>query len=479
MTAYTLQLNNVSAVYNSDVILESVSFKVNKGEFVGLLGANGSGKTTLLKVIAGELIPKSGDIIYKNKNLNSDSIAERIEKGIVYIHQFPITFPDLFAWENFLIWCSALKNKKDFTLTKEEIIKFLTDKLSALGLSIPLEMRVENLSEGELQILEFSRCFISDTDLILIDEATSILDFNVSEKILKFLKDFCLNDGCVIFISHRLNELKKFSDIIFELKDNTLKPYSSSALNEHQYYDSGNLRLRKNSIDKNQIALEVQINIERRKEKFELQLFKKEILGITGLDGSEYEHLSEKLLKIISSFKLSKSGKKCTIGKDFAFLGKNRETDWIFPLQTVEFNLSIANGKEIFISNDSKKDVSQLVEYFKIFPKDSNKIVNELSGGNKLKAALGRTLLLKCPVNILDEPFTGIDTSSRAGIIELIINEADINESSFVIFSKEYNELVKFCDRLIAFKNDGSYEVFKGNKFSTMQKANLELELFN
>ena len=139
MTDYTLQLNDISAAYNTDVVLEYVSFKVKTGEFVGLLGGNGSGKTTLLKMIGGELIPKSGEIVYKNKPLVSDSIAERIEKGIVYIHQFPITFPDLFAWENFLIWSSTIKRKKEFALTKEGIINFLTGKLSTLGLSFQME----------------------------------------------------------------------------------------------------------------------------------------------------------------------------------------------------------------------------------------------------------------------------------------------------------------------------------------------------
>ena len=137
-----------------------------------------------------------------------------------------------------------------------------------------------------------------------------------------------------------------------------------------------------------------------------MRLYEKEIVGITGLDGSEYEHLPEKVLQSMDSSGVSKSEKKYTIGKDFAFLGKNRETDWIFPLQTVEFNLLIANNKEVFISDNDNISTEQLVEYFKILPKEPLKIVNELSGGNKLKTALGRTLLLKCPVTILNEPFT-------------------------------------------------------------------------
>jgi ABC-type sugar transport system ATPase subunit len=446
MGDYTLQLNEISAAYKTDIVLQSVSFTVKKSEFVGLLGGNGSGKTTLLKMIGGELSPKSGEIVYKSKPLVSDCIAERIEKGIVYIHQFPITFPDLFAWENFLIWSSALKTKKKFFLTREGITGFLTDKLKALELTVPFEKKTSDLSEAELQILEFTRCFIVDADLILIDEATSILDFHVSEKILTFLKDFCLKGGSVIFISHRLNELKKYSDTIYELKDNTLKAYLPPDINSIQSVEVNNPILRKEFIVKSNVALDIQIGTVNKKENFYLQLYQKEILGITGLDGSLYEHLPEKVLELMNSFNYSKSGKKYIIGQDYAFLGKNRETDWIFPLQTVEFNLSITNNKKVLISKNDKKNIAQLIEYFKISPKEPDKLVNELSGGNKLKTALGRTLLLKCPVNILDEPFTGIDVNSRAGIIEILKNEATLNNSSFILFSKEYYELLKLCD---------------------------------
>lgn len=477
MTDYTLQLNDISAAYNTDVVLESVSFKVKAGEFVGLLGGNGSGKTTLLKMIGGELNPKSGEIIYGGKPLVSYSISERIEKGIIYIHQFPVTFPDLFTWENFLIWASAIKKKKEFALTKEGVINFLTAKLSVLKLSVPFEKKTSDLTEAELQILEFTRCFITDTDLILIDEATSILDFQVSEKILNFLKTFCSKGGSVLFISHRINELKRYADNIYELKDKTLKAYS--AVNKIQNKEPDNFSYKNDSIDKSKIALNLPIKIENRSEIFDLRLYEKEIVGITGLDGSEYEHLPEKVLQLMDSSRFSKSEKRYTIGKDFAFLGKNRETDWIFPLQTVEFNLIIANNKEVFISDTDNKSTEQLVEYFKIFPKEPQKIVNELSGGNKLKTALGRTLLLKCPVTILNEPFTGIDADSREGIIEILKNEVALHNSSFIIFSKEYEELLKLCDRLIAFKNDGSFEIFDSGKLVTMQNGNLEVELFN
>ncbi len=479
MADYTLDLNDISAAYHNDVILESVSFKVKTGEFVGLLGGNGSGKTTLLKIIGGELNPKSGEIVYQGKPLVPYSISERIEKGIIYIHQFPVTFPDLFAWENFLIWASVIQTKKEFSLTKEGVINYLNAKLSVLKLSVPFEKQTNELTEAELQILEFTRCFITDTNLILIDEATSILDFQVSEKILNFLKTFCSKGGSVLFISHRINELKKYADNIYELKNKTLSIFSAINNNKIQNKVSDNFSYKKNSINKNNIAVNLPIKIENRNEVFGFQLYEKEIVGITGLDGSEYEHLPEKVLQSMDSYKFPESEKKYTIGKDFAYLGKNRETDWIFPLQTVEFNLAIANNKEIFISENDNKNTEQLVEYFKIFPKEPKKIVDELSGGNKLKTALGRTLLLKCPVTILNEPFTGIDADSREGIINILKNEVALNNSSFIIFSKEYEELLKSCNRLIAFKNDGSFEIFDSDKLSTMQNGNLEIELFN
>lgn len=155
-----LKILDLSAAYGNDVVLESASFELAKGQFVGLFGGNGSGKTTLLKIISGELLQKSGSIIYKNASLDSNSIVSRMKMGIIYIHQFPITFPDLFAWENFAIWSFALNKRKQFDLTKNGIIRFLNEKLSFLGLAVSLEKKVSDLSEGDLQILEFTRCFI-------------------------------------------------------------------------------------------------------------------------------------------------------------------------------------------------------------------------------------------------------------------------------------------------------------------------------
>ena len=474
-----LEVKNLSATYGNSIVFNTVSFKIKQGQFVGLLGGNGSGKTTLLKIIAGELTPKSGDIFFKNALLVSGNAVAGMEKGIVYLHQSPTTFPDLFAWENFLIWSSVIKNRNPFDLTKKGVVSFLQSKLSFLGLAVSLDKKVSELTEVELQILEFAKFFIVKACLVLVDETTSVLDLAVSGKILAFLKRYCSKGGSVIFISHRFNELRQYSDVIYELKDRSLFARIKSNGEQPPGLLPGNPSNGKPPGTAKELALELDMNAKKGNGKFYLQLFKEEIIGITGLDGSWYEHMPQLILDRLEWMYVHGTTRRFRIGRDFSFLGKNRETDWVFPLQTVGFNLAIANDRSGLMKKSGKIEIEQLMAHFKIAPLEWEKPVNELSGGNKMKTAFARTMLLKCPVNILNEPFTGIDAESRAAVIDIIRDEARINKASFILFSKEHTELLTFCDRIIAFNNEGDCRIFESASFSGILGGNPETILFN
>ncbi|OHX34363.1 hypothetical protein BJL95_16955 [Methylomonas sp. LWB] len=475
MSEHVLKLIDISIAYGSSIVIEPLTLKIKKGEFIGLVGSNGSGKTSLLKSIAGEINPHTGKIFLNNNEVTSLSIKERIENGIVYIHQFPIVFPELFVWENFFIWYSLIKTNNNSGLERHEVINQLQEKLLNLGLEIPLNKRVGELSESEQQILEFTRVFLSEPKLILIDEATSVLDFNLSRKILSFLKGFCLNGGVVIFVTHRTSELINIADKVYEIKSGALQPNYSNIDNQFDIIACKTTRYNEKLTISDNVVFEVIIDLDNKAERLELKLFENEILGITGLDGSNYEHLSEKILSSINKKKADNS-KVFEIGKEYAYLGKNRETDWVFPLQSIDFNLSITDKRVLLLKNNNA--VYKLIKELGISPEDPFKIVDELSGGNKLKTAIGRTLSLKCPVNIFDEPFTGIDPNAKIMIKEIIKTNVRIRKSSFIIFSKDYFDMLGFCDRILAIKNNGEYEIFEGSYLMSVQNLNIEEELF-
>jgi ABC-type sugar transport system ATPase subunit len=453
-----LALENLTLSYSGNTIIDSIDLTLERGKFLGLRGSNGSGKTTLLKALAGELKPSSGNIWFEGKNILNSNIIQRIKMGIIYLHQFPIVFPDLFAWETFNLWNSAIQETSFALVDQQKTIEYLQGRLKKIPLDNDMfEKKVSRLTQAELQILEFSRFFLTEAKLVLIDEATSVLDFGLANKIVKFLKEFTVSGGTVIFVSHRISEITKYADHVYSLENKKIRLFlpQQKKIPDEPFTKRRDSKSRPKVVKDTSIG-SIDIPMGNNQENLRIDMYSNQIIGISGLDGPKYESISKNIFKALLQ-KRNDSGAPFVVGRDFAFLGKNRTTDWVFEGQTVEFNLSIAH-QGFFTTDLETSRMDDLVAYYQISPNNKEILVDKLSGGNKLKTAIGRTLSLKCPINILDEPFTGIDESSREAIIEIIIEETTTNNSMFIILSKDYVELLKFCDTLFAVSNQGSYK---------------------
>lgn len=199
-----LEFVNVTKMYGNNVVLNNVSFIINKGEFVGLIGENAAGKTTIAKIASGQLKPNDGKVLVFNSIPYKDF---KVKRKIGFASHNPLLYPELTAYEN-LEFYGRLYDVEDLDARIDELFDFL-------GLDKRRNEQIKNLSRGFKQRIAIARALINDPDLLILDEVTTGLDPKIRESILNYLLE--MKDKTILFITHYLNEIEN-CDRVLEVK---------------------------------------------------------------------------------------------------------------------------------------------------------------------------------------------------------------------------------------------------------------------
>ena len=199
-----LEFVNVTKMYGNNVVLNNVSFIINKGEFVGLIGENAAGKTTIAKIASGQLKPNDGKVLVFNSIPYKDF---KVKRKIGFASHNPLLYPELTAYEN-LEFYGRLYDVEDLDARIDELFDFL-------DLDKRRNEQIKNLSRGFKQRIAIARALINDPDLLILDEVTTGLDPKIRESILNYLLE--MKDKTILFITHYLNEIEN-CDRVLEVK---------------------------------------------------------------------------------------------------------------------------------------------------------------------------------------------------------------------------------------------------------------------
>ena len=469
-TSALLRMEHISKSFPGVKALDDVTLHVKAGTVHALMGENGAGKSTLMKCLFGVYLKDSGEIFMDDKPVNFKTSKEALEHGVAMVHQELNQALKRNVMDNMWLgrfpkvakWIPLTSEKKMYRATKEifETLEITVDPKTVMS-KLPVSQR---------QMVEIAKAVSYHSRVIVFDEPTSSLTEEEVEHLFRIIR--MLRDrGCaIIYISHKMEEILRISDEVTIMRDGkwiATRPAAELTMNEIIRLMVGreltNLYPPKNNkIGEPLLQVEHMSGEYTRLYDVSFTANKGEVLGIAGLDGSGRTELLENLFGVATrrSGEIFLNGKKVknknprqSIRNGFALLTEERRATGIFSILNLRDNTTIASLKSCKIGPLlSKRKMSQktawCIDAMRVKTPSQNTKIRSLSGGNQQKVILGRWLLTKPTVLLLDEPTRGIDVGAKYEIYQLILDLAQEGKTVIMV-SSELPELLGVCDRIL------------------------------
>ncbi|MBN1479242.1 sugar ABC transporter ATP-binding protein [candidate division KSB1 bacterium] len=478
---------NISKSFFAIRALSNVSFSLSQGHVLGLVGENGAGKSTLMNILGGNLLADNGQIILRGECYTPKSPADAAVAGIAFIHQELNLFTNLSIADNLFIDRFPKKQLVPF-IDKKAIEINTKQALSALKLSVSPYEIVEKLQPGERQMVEVARALSTGADIFIFDEPTTSLTSRETEHLFEIIRKLKFSGKSIIYISHILEDVQRLCDDIVILRDGSvvatgpIKDFdvpgiitSMCGCQLDQLFPD---RL---SQPREDIVLRLR-NVSKAGvvKNINLTLFKGEVLGLFGLMGSGRSELV-RLIFGLDSFedgeifvcdsKLKTFSPQSSIRHRIAFVTEKRREEGLLLDASIRENIGLvafSNSRGALSFLDSRKmdaEIAESVTALCIKMDSPNALVKNLSGGNQQKVVIGKWLLSKPDIFIMDEPTRGIDVGARFEIYS-IINDLAAQGAGILLISSELEELLGICDRILVMSNGEINAEFDKGQFN-------------
>ncbi len=476
MNSIKLEMNDISIGFPGVKALKNVSFNTETGVSHALVGANGAGKSTLMKVLSGAYNHYTGNIFINGKEVHIRSPREAKDLGIEVVYQEVDTalVSYLTVAENIML--DSMVNdmgKRQFVRWKN-MHKEAKRILDVLNVHIDTKKIVSQFSLAQKQMILIARAIYKKARFLILDEPTAPLSHSETKELFRVVRDLLKKNLGIIFISHRLSELKEICDQITVLRDGefvghesmekiTLDKIIEMMLGRRftENYPKYKVPIRKK-------VFEVEHLSDGKKVKdASLYVCSGEIVGIAGLVGAGKSELCKALFGAspINYQKASIYGKPYHIHNPFAAVAQGlalvpeeRRKEGILVQESVASNLTSASlshfcGVMSFINfGKEKRTVREIIRNLGIMTPNASQKVQFLSGGNQQKVAVGKWLIAEAEVYIFDEPTKGIDVGAKTDIFTLIGKLAK-NGKAIIYASCELAEIIGITDRIYVMYN--------------------------
>ncbi|MEO6300121.1 MAG: sugar ABC transporter ATP-binding protein [Paracoccaceae bacterium] len=448
-------------------VLRDVDLDLMPGEIHALLGENGAGKSTFAKILAGVHRPTQGTLLMAGApvNVSSPIVAQRL--GITLIHQEPISFPDLSVAENLV-----LGRGDGGWLTRVPWAQMTRDAraiMDVLGVRIDVTKPMRGLSIADQQMVEIARALASDSRIIIMDEPTAPLTPKETETLFTIARRLCDEGRTIIFISHRLEEVRALCNRVTIFRDGskviteTIENLTDADIIRHMIGRPLKEYMHKQGTQIGDVALKVDsLTLPGVFSDISFEVRRGEIVGLGGLVGAGRTDVARALFGVApaSSGIVTVNGRAVTIGEPsqaidlgLAFVPEDRAVAGIFRSLSVEQNITAAVPGKISRLGVIRRGVEKAmadasVAKLSIRLASLRQPIGELSGGNQQKAILARWLLTEPSILILDEPTRGIDIGVKAEFYDMI-GALAVSGCAILLISSELPELLALCDRVL------------------------------
>ena len=479
-----LKLTNVTKYLSDFFSLTNISFELNKGEVHVLMGENGSGKSCLMNIICGAYVKDSGDIFIDGTPVSITSPLDAKQLGIAMIHQDSSLFEHFTIAENIYIDNKPYLNKTLKIINWSKMFSDCQILFKELGFTLNSRNIVKNLSVAEKQLVEICKAYISKARIIIMDEPTSSLTESEALLLFNIIKELQKSDVSIIYITHRLEEVKQLGDRITVIRsgeiigtqnitdmnvDNIIHMMTGLELKER--YPKLKVKLGKEVLRLDKVSAGTTI------KDISFSLKKHEILGIIGLVGSGRSKIAKcifgidkidsgdiyvhnKLVNINSPAKAIKAGIGCVT--------EDRTSEGLFMYLNIAENITAPNiskvSNHLIIDKGIEREISSTyVDRLGIKIGTIDDKPAYLSGGNQQKVVLAKWIMSKSKILILDEPTKGIDIASKIDVYN-VMNEMVTKGVSIIFISSDVDEVVGMCDRTIVLFNGKISAIIPSNE---------------
>ena len=480
-----LELRNIVKRYPGVLALDDVSMRVEAGVVHGLVGENGAGKSTLIKVLSGAHSPDSGEIFFDGQAFSSLTPFQAMNLGIACIYQELNQVNYMTVAENIFLG-RELKGKRSILdrKTQEEQTRQL---LKDFELDIEPDMAVGYLGVGRRQMVEICKAVHAKAKLIIMDEPTASLSEKEAGELFRIVEKLKKQHVTMIFISHRLDEIKSICDTLTVMRDG--KVVADKAVSDVTVDNIIRLmvgrditnKYPKKTVPQGPVLLEVK-NLEKENTFSDISFSVRagEILGFSGLVGAGRTEVARALTGAdkLNGGEIYVNGKKTNIKNPrdsikagIAFLTEDRKGQGLVLLQSVEFNSTLVNlqdfkRRKFFIDLPKIRKASQkMVDDMRIKVPSVSTLAGQLSGGNQQKVVIAKWLMTSARIFIFDEPTRGVDVGAKIEVYNLI-NELVSNGAAVIMISSEMDECMGMADRIMVMHEGSITAEIQRDEFS-------------
>ncbi|MBI1310374.1 ATP-binding cassette domain-containing protein [bacterium] len=466
--AQLLEVRHVTKRFPGVTALSSVSLMLGTGEVLALIGENGAGKSTLMKILAGVQEPDEGELLIDGRIERVDSVQTAQRLGIALIHQELNLSDNLDVGANIFLGREPLK--RGF-IDRQKIREDSTTLLKRVGLDVSPDTIVNRLPIGQQQLVEIARALSINARVLIMDEPTSSLSTHEAERLFEVVKDLRQKGVSVIYISHRLGEVRELADRVTVFRDGR----NAGDLSREEITHDRMVQLMVGRdisqfyARKPHKAGDVVLQVDGLRTQahpdhaLSFSVRSGEVVGVAGLVGAGRTEMLNVLFGVDPAVAgvIQVDGKLCrmssprdAIAAGLALVPEDRKQQGLVLEMTVRTNIGLAglkkNQKAGGFLNDAQegRDSAAMIEKLRIKTPNERQIVQYLSGGNQQKVVLGKWLSMQPKVLLLDEPTRGIDIGAKQEIY-LLMEELAEQGVAILFVSSEMEEILGMSDRTL------------------------------
>ena len=464
-----LQMTDISKTFPGVKALDKVSLTVHRGTVHALMGENGAGKSTLMKCLFGMYVKDGGHIYLEGREINFKNSREALDNGVAMVHQELNQALKRSVMDN--IWLGRYPTIAGIAVNEKKMYRDTMAVFDELGIQVDPHRIMSTMPVSQRQMVEIAKAVSYKSKIIVFDEPTSSLTETEVEHLFKII-NMLRDRGCgIIYISHKMAEIKRISDEITIMRDG--KWIATEKADDLEMNDIIRLMVGRELTNvfppKTNVPGEPYLQVEHltgmynqlRDVSFTAR--RGEVLGLAGLDASGRTEVLESIFGIRTRKEgtITLGGKVCrnrnsgeSLKNGFAMLTEERRATGIFGIRSIRDNTVISSMHRhrkfgpLLSEKTQREDTQRYIDAMRTKTPSQETQIRSLSGGNQQKVIIGRWLLTEPEVLLLDEPTRGIDVGAKYEIYQLIGNLANEGKTVLMV-SSEMPELLGVCDRIL------------------------------
>ena len=484
------EIRNVSKYFARVVANKDISFSIQRGEVLALLGENGAGKSTVMKILYGLYKADEGQIFMDGKEQKIGSPRDAMALGISMIQQHFSLVPAHTVTENIIL--GNVHGLIDYGACRKKV----QELSSQYGFDIPVDAKISDLAVGIQQKVEILKALYLKTSLLIMDEPTAVLTPQESETLMQFVKDYTAKGNSVIFITHKMKEVMEVADRIIVMRNGRLTGNLSSG-------ETNEVELARLMMGKEMVVAGRDVEEEDREKKvclelksvtvkrtgslpvlndLSFQIMEGEIFGVAGVSGNGQEELCEVICGalpvtsgsvILKGNDITEASVRERIRLGIGYVPVDRYRDAMVGEMTLAENMMLKTSFDKtwtsrgFLNRKKLYDYTQkAIEEFDIKAPGPDAQIRGLSGGNQQKVILAREVNNAGEVLVMDQPTRGLDLGAINNIHTNILAERKKGKSILLV-STELSEIFELCDRIAVIYKGSFMGIYRHDELTT------------